>query len=158
MKNRFTQKAQNALNAALTAATEMGHNYIGSEHLLLGLCREENGVAAHYLKSRGVDAEKVKNAILRLAGAGVPSAVSASDMTPRTRSIISIQAVAELRQTALSVPQYSAILLSNSFVLGPVVIQPERIASVAILASSSLISGGEKGILRFFNSELMFYL
>ena len=88
MKNRFTQKAQNALNAALTAATEMGHNYIGSEHLLLGLCREENGVAAHYLKSRGVDAEKVKNAILRLAGAGVPSAVSASDMTPRTRSII----------------------------------------------------------------------
>ena len=38
----------------------MGHTYIGSEHLLLGLCREESGVAAHYLQSRGVDAEKIK--------------------------------------------------------------------------------------------------
>ena len=66
----------------------MGHTYIGSEHLLLGLCREESGVAAHYLQSRGVDAEKVKNAIIRLAGAGVPSDVSATDMTPRTKSII----------------------------------------------------------------------
>ena len=66
----------------------MGHTYIGSEHLLLGLCREESGVAAHYLQSRGVDAEKVKNAIIRLAGAGVPSTVSATDMTPRTKSII----------------------------------------------------------------------
>ena len=66
----------------------MGHTYIGSEHLLLGLCREESGVAAHYLQSRGVDAEKVKNAIIRLAGTGVPCEVSATDMTPRTKSII----------------------------------------------------------------------
>ena len=88
MKNRFTQKAQNALNFSLGSASQMGHTYIGSEHLLLGLCREESGVAAHYLQSRGVDAEKVKHAIIRLAGAGVPSDVSATDMTPRTKSII----------------------------------------------------------------------
>ena len=88
MKNRFTQKAQNALNFSLSSASQMGHTYIGSEHLLLGLCREESGVAAHYLQSRGVDAEKVKNAIIRLAGAGVPCEVSATDMTPRTKSII----------------------------------------------------------------------
>ncbi len=88
MKNRFTQKAQNALNFSLASASQMGHTYIGSEHLLLGLCREESGVAAHYLQSRGVDAEKVKNAIIRLAGAGVPCEVSATDMTPRTKSII----------------------------------------------------------------------
>ena len=88
MKNRFTQKAQNALNFALSSASDMGHTYIGSEHLLLGLCREESGVAAHYLQSRGVDAEKVKDAIVRMAGAGVPCQVSATDMTPRTKSII----------------------------------------------------------------------
>ena len=88
MKNRFTQKAQNALNYSLVSASQMGHTYIGSEHLLLGLCREESGVAAHYLQSRGVDAEKVKNAIVRLAGAGVPCEISATDMTPRTKSII----------------------------------------------------------------------
>ncbi len=88
MKNRFTQKAQNVLNLSLGSASDMGHTYIGSEHLLLGLCREESGVAAHYLQSRGVDAEKVKGAIIRLAGAGVPCEVSAGDMTPRTKSII----------------------------------------------------------------------
>ena len=88
MRNRFTQKAQNALNLALGSASDMGHTYIGSEHLLLGLCREESGVAAHYLQSRGVDTEKIKNAIIRISGAGVPSSVSATDMTPRTKSII----------------------------------------------------------------------
>ena len=88
MKNRFTQKAQNALNFALSSASDMGHTYIGSEHLLLGLCREESGVAAHYLQSRGVDAEKIKGAIIRMAGAGVPCQVSATDMTPRTKSIL----------------------------------------------------------------------
>ena len=88
MKNRFTQKAQNALNLSLGSASDMGHTYIGSEHLLLGLCREESGVAAHYLQSRGVDAEKIKGAIIRLAGAGAPCEVSATDMTPRTKSII----------------------------------------------------------------------
>ena len=88
MKNRFTQKAQNALNLSLGSASDMGHTYIGSEHLLLGLCREESGVAAHYLQSRGVDAEKIKGAIIRLAGVGAPCEVSATDMTPRTKSII----------------------------------------------------------------------
>ena len=88
MKNRFTPKAQNALNFSLASASQMGHTYIGSEHLLLGLCREESGVASHYLQSRGVDAEKVKSAIIRMAGAGMPCEVSATDMTPRTKSII----------------------------------------------------------------------
>ena len=88
MQNKFTQKAQNVLNYALQYAAEMGHTYIGSEHLLLGLCKEQNGVAAHYLKERGADTEKIKNAIIQMAGIGAPSALSAADMTPRTKSII----------------------------------------------------------------------
>ena len=55
-------------------------------------------------------------------------------------------AVAEFRHTALFVPTYAAIFFSNSLVLGPVVIQPLNIASDASLASSSVMSGGEKGI------------
>ncbi|MBQ8310614.1 MAG: ATP-dependent Clp protease ATP-binding subunit [Clostridia bacterium] len=88
MQNRFTQKAQNVLNYSLQSAAEMGHTYIGSEHLLLGLCREESGVAAHYLKERGAELEKIKNAVIQLAGVGAPSSVSAVDMTPRTKNII----------------------------------------------------------------------
>ncbi len=88
MQNRFTQKAQNVLNLSLQAASEMGHTYIGSEHLLLGLCLEKDGVAAHYLAARGAEPERIKNALIHLSGVGAPSAVSAADMTPRTKNII----------------------------------------------------------------------
>ena len=88
MANRFTQKAQNALNLSLRFASEMGHTYIGSEHLLMGLIKEETGVAAHYLNERGATLEKVKNAVIQMAGVGSPTSVSAADMTPRTKNII----------------------------------------------------------------------
>ena len=86
--NRFTQKAQNVLNLALRSAAELGHTYIGSEHLLLGLLLESNGVAAHYLNERGADVEKVRDEIVEMAGTGSPVALSAADMTPRTKNII----------------------------------------------------------------------
>ena len=88
MSNRFTEKAQNVLTAALNGAAEMGHTYIGSEHLLLGLATETSGVAAHYLIEHGADEEKIRSAITRLAGVGSPSSVGAADMTPRTKNII----------------------------------------------------------------------
>ena len=88
MTNRFTKKAQNVLNLALREASEMGHTYIGSEHLLLGLLDEASGVAAHYLTERGADAEKIREEVARLSGIGSPTSLSASEMTPRTRKII----------------------------------------------------------------------
>ena len=88
MNNRFTGKAQNALNNSLRFARSMGHTYIGSEHLLMGLIKEETGVAAHYLNERGATLEKVKNAVIQMAGVGSPTSVSAADMTPRTKNII----------------------------------------------------------------------
>ena len=88
MANRFTQKAQNVLNLSLRIASEMGHTYIGSEHLLLALIGEGSGVAAHYLLERGADAEKIRSTVAQLAGTGSPSSVSATDMTPRTKNII----------------------------------------------------------------------
>ena len=51
--NRFTQRAQAALRLARESAAEMGHGYVGSEHLLLGLAREGRGVAARVLESGG---------------------------------------------------------------------------------------------------------
>ncbi|MBQ7173764.1 MAG: ATP-dependent Clp protease ATP-binding subunit [Clostridia bacterium] len=88
MANRFTKKAQDALNFALSAASEMGHTYVGSEHLLLGLLLEEEGVAAQYLESAGADAEHVKDAIVRMSGLGSPGQVTLADMTPRTKAIL----------------------------------------------------------------------
>ena len=56
---RFTQRANKAITLAYAAAVEMGHNYIGSEHLLLGLIRESEGVAARVLTEFGVNADDV---------------------------------------------------------------------------------------------------
>ena len=88
MATRFTQKAQRSLNLALETASELGHTYIGSEHLLLGLLKEESGVAAHYLIERGATVDAIQNAVVKMAGMGSPSSLSASDMTPRTKNII----------------------------------------------------------------------
>ena len=71
---------------------------------------------------------------------------SSSPEIPNKRKVISAQAVCELRQTARFVPHKSATSRSSSFVLGPVVIQPDLNASETCSISSSVMSGGENGI------------
>lgn len=95
--NRFTQKAQNTLNRSLTAAREMGHTYIGSEHLLYALACEEDSAASKVLEKYGVTPENVKSLIEEMAGTGSPSYVTASDMTPRTKKIIEGSAYESMR-------------------------------------------------------------
>ncbi|MBQ8357657.1 MAG: ATP-dependent Clp protease ATP-binding subunit [Clostridia bacterium] len=97
MNNRFTQKAQNTLNNALRFASEMGHTYIGSEHILLALTAETDSVAAKVLAGRGVSVEKLKNEIAALSGLGSGSSVSPADMTPRTKRIIEGSAMESVR-------------------------------------------------------------
>ena len=88
MSNRFTQKAQNVLSAALNGAAEMGHTYIGSEHLLLGLSSEEDSIAARLLRAKGLQLSKVRARITDLSGCGSYCELSPSDMTPKLRRII----------------------------------------------------------------------
>ena len=54
----FTEKANNAVNAAIEAAQNMGHNYVGSEHILLGLLDDEDSAASRILKESGADYDK----------------------------------------------------------------------------------------------------
>ena len=96
---KFTQKAQNVLNLALEYARGMGHTYIGSEHLLLGLLGEEECVASKILTERGADFEKIKSAVESFAGVGTMSDVTAADMTPRTKHIIESSANAAIRSS-----------------------------------------------------------
>ena len=88
MANKFTPKAQYALNVALSSASDLGHSYIGSEHLLLGLISTPDSAAAKILLGRGVKLEGVKKTIIEISGIGSPDIVSPSDMTPRTKKII----------------------------------------------------------------------
>ena len=85
--SNFTEKARIAISEAHDAAAEMGHNYIGSEHLLMGLIREGSGVAAKVLEKNGVTAEKVKDKIVYFTkkdGTQIPIALNLSDTKIKT--------------------------------------------------------------------------
>ena len=88
MANKFTPKAQNALNSALKSASELGHSYIGSEHILLGLLSESDSAAAKLLASSGIKFDDVKATVIEITGTGSPTPLSPSDMTPRAKKII----------------------------------------------------------------------
>src|SRR5919201_1254154 len=64
----FTPRAKKVLDLALREALSLGHNYIGTEHLLLGLVRENEGVATRILLDFDADAEKIRNAVIEMIG------------------------------------------------------------------------------------------
>ena len=82
----FTQKANTALNLALESAEKLGHSYVGTEHILLGLINEGSGVAAAALKNCGVTAQSVEEKIKSVSGVGAPTDLSPNDFTPRTKT------------------------------------------------------------------------
>ncbi len=97
MSNKFTQKAQNTLNHALSSARELGHTYVGSEHLLLGLLSEKDSIAARLLSARGAELSQLRDAIIDISGSGACSHVTPADMTPRAKRIIERSATEAMR-------------------------------------------------------------
>ncbi len=86
----FTEKANNALNLALTSAEDMGHTYIGSEHIILGLLKENSGVAAEVLSKLGVTEEAFTKCMEEKIGTGSRTSLSLDDFTPRSKRILQI--------------------------------------------------------------------
>ncbi len=96
--NRFTQQAESILEGALREAQEMGHTYVGSEHLLLSILTEKKSAGSGLLESHGLHTARVRAAILEASGSGTPSNITAADMSPRLRSVI-LHAAACIRET-----------------------------------------------------------
>ena len=69
----FTPRAKRVLELAVDEARQLGHNYVGTEHILLGLIREGEGVAAQVLKNMGADMENARKQVMRLLGGGIPA-------------------------------------------------------------------------------------
>lgn len=97
----FTEKANAALNAAITAAENLGHTYVGSEHLLMGLLQDTSGVAGAALSARGVTAEKIEELIKKTIGIGSPTSLTPGDFTPRSKNIVE-SSIAVARTAGLS--------------------------------------------------------
>ena len=84
----FTQKANDALNSAITIAENFGHTYVGSEHILLGLLAEKGGMAYTALSSRKISYAEVETIIKSSIGIGSPTVLSPADFTPRAKNIM----------------------------------------------------------------------
>ena len=87
MMYKFTSRAQKALEIANNIAQELGHSYIGTEHILYGLTEEGAGVAARVLENQGINSEDVKSKIEELIGVEEPTEETLG-FTPRTKRII----------------------------------------------------------------------
>src|SRR4030095_11469713 len=74
----YTSRAKKVLELAMTEARELNHSYVGTEHLLLGLLREEKGIAAQVLTDAGVNLEQSRAETLRLLGSDMPQSSSSS--------------------------------------------------------------------------------
>ncbi|MEP6474156.1 MAG: Clp protease N-terminal domain-containing protein, partial [Gemmatimonadota bacterium] len=80
----YTSRAKKVLELAMTEARELNHSYVGTEHLLLGLLREEKGIAAQVLTDAGVNLEQSRAETLRLLGSDMPQTQSPQASAPST--------------------------------------------------------------------------
>ncbi len=90
MKYKFTNSAQVALETATNLAIKLGHDYVGTEHILYGLVEEPNGVAGRLLEKQGITSESILEQIERLIGENPVNVLSVEDIgfTPRTKRVI----------------------------------------------------------------------
>ena len=92
MKNedRFTERAKHVFDLAHESASQLGHGYVGSEHILLGLARDGGGAAARVLREAGMTEELIRTSIEKLVGRGESGDTTVQGLTPRAKRIIEL--------------------------------------------------------------------
>ncbi len=95
--NGFTENANKAMNYAIENAQQLGHTYIGTEHILLGLLQENSGVAYVALTNSGIYFEYIENIIKEKIGIGSMTRLTTDDLTPRSKRVIQMALVIATR-------------------------------------------------------------
>ena len=108
--SRFTSTALGAIRLAQENAARLGHSYVGSEHLLLGLASQEYSLASRVLREAGADSQTLRAAIAQLVGTGVPGRTLHQGLTPQCCQVIQ-QAAAECRRLHQSAVSAEHLLL-----------------------------------------------
>lgn len=88
--DHYTEAAHQAVRLAADEARTLGHNYVGPEHIMLGLMREQDGVAAHVLDSLGMSSDDVRERIEQLVGVGAEKPAGDLPFTPRAEKILEL--------------------------------------------------------------------
>jgi ATP-dependent Clp protease ATP-binding subunit ClpC len=107
----FTERANVALNNAVQTAEDLGHTYIGSEHILIGLAKDSGTIASTVLANQKVTAEKLIEQIKQSVGVGIPTQLSPDDFTPRSKNIVEL-AMITARSMGLSLVGTEHLLLA----------------------------------------------
>src|SRR5699024_3494213 len=89
MFGRFTERAQKVLALSQEEAVRLGHNNIGTEHILLGLVREGSGIAAKALQALGLEVEKIQEEVEQLIGVG-KQPMQTNHYTPRANKVVEL--------------------------------------------------------------------
>ncbi|MGN0204555.1 MAG: ATP-dependent Clp protease ATP-binding subunit [Coprococcus sp.] len=103
MQYRFTQMAANVMHYSKEAAAELNHNYIGTEHILIGLLREKEGLACQVLEDHGVTEEKVMHMVSQLIQGSGTAVAEPEEYTPRSRRILELASREALRFRASAI-------------------------------------------------------
>ncbi|MBQ9920468.1 MAG: ATP-dependent Clp protease ATP-binding subunit ClpC, partial [Clostridia bacterium] len=84
----FTGKSNEAINSAISVAESLGHTFVGSEHLLLGILLSSGSVAATILEESGISYNAVEKIVTKLVDRGIPTRLSPEHLTPRAKKIV----------------------------------------------------------------------
>lgn len=143
----FTQKANVALNSAIEYAENLGHTYIGSEHLLLGLIASEGSIANTALISHGVTFEKAENAIRTEIGIGTPTVLSPNDFTPRSKNIVetSVSLARASGQSFVGTEHILSAIIRDSSCYAMTILDEMGVSVNEILSDINRFASGDKG-------------
>ena len=90
MFGSFTERAQRVLYLSQEEARKLGHNFVGTEHILLGLAREGQGVAARALQNLGIEPDAVRREVESIIGRGDPDGVDTVGLSPRAKRVLEL--------------------------------------------------------------------
>ena len=146
MIQRFTDDAQRVLSLAQEAALELGHDYVGTEHVLIGLTKVKNGVAAKALEELGLVTEDIFEAVEQHVGRGNKKATSIY-MTPRVKHVLelAIQVANHMNHNYVGTEHILLGLLSDGSGVAVAILRAMNIRSNDIVEAIRSILGSNKG-------------
>ena len=146
MMQRFTDDAQRVLSLAQEAALELGHDYVGTEHVLIGLTKVKNGVAAKALEELGLVTEDIFEAVEEHVGRGNKKATSIY-MTPRVKHVLelAIQVANHMNHNYVGTEHILLGLLSDGSGVAVAVLRAMNIRSNDVVEAIRSILGSNKG-------------
>ena len=142
IQNKFTVTAGNVLKGASREAGELGHTYIGTEHLLLAMTKDQESVGGGILSAGGIEYEPTRNLIREISGTGEKTNPDSSEMTPLLRRVIEVSSGMALK--------YGHTLIGTEDLLLALLTERESVAVKLLVAQNISINELQNDIISFF--------